>query len=164
MSVQSLADRPRDPAAVLSTCLTMVRLGSWTCTWWSSTSPLSAIPVGFGSSAALPLASGPVMRRRMKVAAPFPVKVLRLASWGTVQVKVAVPWLEQEVTAERSVGLKEPSRFQSIQPAILVFWPEQVICWLHFLPISVQITRSQVAGRASSSSTPVVSSALASAL
>ena len=107
--------------------------------------------MGFGSSAALPLADGPVMRRRMKVAAPLPVKVLRLASWGTVQVKVAVPWSEQEVTAERSVELKEPSRFQSIQPAILVLRPEQVICWLHFLPISVQITWSQLSGRASSS-------------
>ena len=104
------------------------------------------------------------MRRRMKVAAPFPLMVLRLASSGTVQVRVAVPSSEQEVTSERSPAEKVPSRFQSTQPAILVLLPEQVISWLHFWPISVQMTRSQLAGRASSSSISVVLSLEASAL
>ena len=104
------------------------------------------------------------MRRRMKVAAPFPLMVLRLASLGTVQVRVAVPSSEQEVTSERSPAEKVPSRFQSTQPATLVWLPEQVISWLHFLPMSVQITWSQLLGRASSSSMPVMSSAPASAL
>ena len=102
------------------------------------------------------------MRRRMKVAAPFPLMVLRLASWGTVQVRVAVPSSEQEVTSERSPAEKVPSRFQSTQPATLVWLPEQVISWLHFLPMSVEMTRSQLAGRASSSSISAVSSPEAS--
>ena len=104
------------------------------------------------------------MRRRMKVAAPLPLMVLRLASWGTVQVTVALPALEQEVTAERSPAENTPSRFQSTQPAILVLLPEQVISWLHFWPTSVQMTRSQLAGRASSSSISVVLSLDASAV
>ena len=77
--------------------------------------------------ASRPLGGAPVMRRRMKVAAPLPLMVLRLASWGTVQVTVALPALEQEVTAERSPAENTPSRFQSTQPAILVLLPEQVI-------------------------------------
>ena len=101
------------------------------------------------------------MRRRMKVAAPFPLMVLRLASWGTVQVRVAVPSSEQEVTSERSPAEKVPSRFQSTQPATLVWLPEQVISWLHFLPMSVQITRSQSLDNASSSPVSVMSSPLA---
>ena len=102
------------------------------------------------------------MRRRMNVAAPSPLRVLRLAPWGTVQVRVALPALEQEVTSERSSEEKEPSRFQSTQPATLVLVPEQLICWLHFWPMSVQMTRSQLPGRASSSSVSVTSSPEAS--
>ena len=68
------------------------------------------------------------MRKRMKVVTPSAVKVVRVAVGGTVQVTVAVPALEQVVVSEPSSGLKEPSRFQSIQPAILVPLPTQVIC------------------------------------